>query len=407
MSGAVFVLPVALTGHFGPVAALISTAAWASAARKLWGEAWIVSPSGVFTPEIVEALASSPSVMRRRRRTIRGPFTTVLKTAVKDVRELYRGRHFQIDPNGPWSGAEVQFVWQRHTLFHRGGHELSQGLGRPLVLFVPAMVVWESRQWGVHRHGWGNSLEAMGERPQLRAADVVACGTTRVAELVREAGVAEERIIVTPSGVDVQAFRPPTDVQAVRRRLGVDGKFVVGWAGSFRRFHGVEMAVEAWSRARRAIPDGVMLLVGDGPERAPVEATCHRNGPSDTIFTGTVAHTEMPTYLAAMDVALMVDPWAREFHYSPIKLWEYLACGKAIIAPRVGEISELLTDGVDALLVDPGEIDCVVDAIVRLHGDPALRAALGAAARAKALQVGPWEQRLRQVQAAVAVLRPN
>src|SRR5439155_13245996 len=108
---------------------------------------------------------------------------------------------------------------------------------------------------------------------------------------------------------------------------------------------------DALARRRRVLPGVVLLLGGDGPERARVEALCRRLG-VDAVFTGTVSHVDVPAYIAAMDAAVL-HAGATPFHYSPLKLWEYMACGKAVVAPRVGQLDELLTDGSEALLVPP------------------------------------------------------
>src|SRR5262249_47908855 len=146
-----------------------------------------------------------------------------------------RARSFHVDAAGPWSAghARVEFVWQRHELFHRSGVDLARQLDVPSVVFVPALHVWEARQWGVKRPGWGTQLEWRGERPALRAATLVACGTDLVAEQVLRLGVDPDRVLITPTGVDLDRFTPPPDGREVRERLRLDGKIVIGWTGSF------------------------------------------------------------------------------------------------------------------------------------------------------------------------------
>ena len=115
---------------------------------------------------------------------------------------------------------------------------------------------------------------------------------------------------------------------ALRRRLGLDGQFVVGWVGSFRRFHAIENAVEAMV----GLEGATLLLVGDGPERPRIEALA-RSRNVTAVFTGTVAHDQLPLYLATMDAALVTASRDASFHYSPLKLAEYLAAGLPVVAP--------------------------------------------------------------------------
>jgi len=323
-----------------------------------------------------------------------------VKTAIKDLREWRRARRFHIDAAGPWSAGDtpVEFVWQRHELFHTAGVELDRELDVPSVLFVPAVQVWQAQQWGVKRPGWAASLERRGEQPALRAATVVACGTDAVAEEVLRLGVVPERVVITPTGVDLDRFTPPPDGAEVRARFGLDDKVVIGWTGSFRGFHVLEQLVAAAPRT----PGSVLLLVGDGPERPRIEGLVAAAG-VDAVFTGTVSPAELPRYLAAMDVGVvMADP--RSFHYSPLKLAEYLAAGLAVVAPDVEPLATLLDPDVNAVLYAAADVDAMRRALEDLAVDPARRQRL----RVGALAAAPswsWDEQVRRVRAAVASAR--
>src|SRR5436309_125997 len=198
-SGAVLVLPGTTAGQQGPVAGWVSTAGWASAVRRVLGEAWIVTPDGVVDADEVRRRGSHPRLSSPQTSSWRRNVPTVVKTAAKDARQWSRSRRFRIDADGPWRDAEVRFVWQRHELFHTAGLELARALGSPSVLFVPAPLVWEAAQWGTRRRGWGGLLERAGERGVFRRADLIACGSEAVAERVRHLGVEDARIVITPT----------------------------------------------------------------------------------------------------------------------------------------------------------------------------------------------------------------
>lgn len=393
-TAAVFVVPNVADRQQGPVAAWVSTAGWTDAARRVLGDAWIATSAGLIDPDEARRRASLPALTTAPR-SWRRRIPTELKTAVKDAREWRRARRFHVDPRGPWSGRRLEFVWQRHELFHTAGLELARELAVPSVLFVPAMLVWQSKEWGVRRPGWSNRLER-GEQRILRRADLVACGTEIVADHARRLGVDDEKILITPTGVDLDRFSEPGDPELARRRLGLEGRFVVGWMGSFRRFHALEQAVEAVS----LVDDATLLMVGDGPERAQVEALARERDVA-AVFTGTVPHAELPELLAVMDVCLLVAPPDRAFHYSPLKLAEYLAAGRAVVAPKIAQVAERLTDGVDALLVPPGDVGELAGAIGSLRRDPNRRRRLGTAARAAAEARWSWEHDVRLVRDAL------
>jgi len=265
----------------------------------------------------------------------------------------------------------------------------------PSILFVPAPLVWQAQQWGVRRPGWSRLTEQVGERNPLRSADVVACGSDAVADQVRRIGVDDRRIVITPTGADLELFRSLPDRDTARRRLGLNDRFVVGWVGSFRRFHALGHAVDALA----GLDGATLLLVGDGPERASVEHLARTRGVT-LQCTGTVGHDDVPGYLAAMDVALVLASSDQPFHYSPLKLAEYLAAGLAVVAPRAGALPTQLHDGVDAMLVTPGDSHELANVLRLLRDDVALRQRLGNAAKSAAGERWSWDHAARQALAA-------
>jgi glycosyltransferase involved in cell wall biosynthesis len=153
--------------------------------------------------------------------------------------------------------------------------------------------------------------------------------------------------------------------------------------------------------AAAALDDVTLLLVGDGPERPRLEELAAQRG-VDAVFTGTVSHLELPELVAAMDVGLLLARADEAFHYSPLKLAEYLASGVPVVAPRVPQLAERLCDGVDVVFVDAGDADALVDAIARLRADDTRRAAIGAAARRTAETSWSWDEQVRRVLATLA-----
>jgi glycosyltransferase involved in cell wall biosynthesis len=399
--GAILILPTTLAGEQGPVAAGMSTAGWAGGFRRTLGVAWVVTPSGVIDPDELRRRASNPRFASAPRSWWRRHVPVVAKTAVKDIREWRRARAFRVE-SSVWRDRDVALVWQRHELFQTAGPQLAVALGVPSVLFVPAPLVWQASQWGVRRAGWGRSIERLGEGAPMRAADIVACGSATVAEQVARLGVDGRRIVITPTGTDPELFGTfrDRDRESTRRRLGLDGRFVVGWIGSFRRFHALEHAVDALV----SIENATLLLVGDGPERARIEQLA-RDRNVTVVCTGTVPHDKVPEHLAAMDVAMVLAAGDQMFHYSPLKLAEYLAAGLAVIAPRVGALGEQLHDGVDALLVEPGDTQQLAATLRRLRDDPNERDRLGRAASATAADRWSWDHSVQLVLAAIDRLR--
>nr|MDQ3397619.1 glycosyltransferase family 4 protein [Deinococcota bacterium] len=123
-----------------------------------------------------------------------------------------------------------------------------------------------------------------------------------------------------------------------------------------------------------------------------------RLGLADSVrFTGAVALEEVPRFLMQMDAAAAPYPPLANFYFSPLKVYEYLAAGLPVVASRVGQLAELLTDGVDGLLYPPGDARALAGALTRLAGDAALRERLGRAGRAKVEAKHSWQHVARRI----------
>ncbi len=188
-----------------------------------------------------------------------------------------------------------------------------------------------------------------------------------------------ERVLALPGGVDAEAFRPDRAAQPFRRAHGLIGNSpMVGLLGGFRIMKGQLIAIEALERLARAGRDFHGALVGRGALELTFRTARARAGLSERVVV-VDDETDPVNAVAAFDVALYVP---LESDGMSRVLFEYLAAGRAVVASRVGVVSEVLTDGENALLVPAGEPGPLAEAIGRLLDDVALRARLGAAARA-------------------------
>jgi glycosyltransferase involved in cell wall biosynthesis len=400
---ALFVLPTYTHGQLGPVASYLSTAGWAAASERVLGGSWIICPDGEI--DVVEARRrGSAASLAGGSGGGRYPWAPALaKTLAKDVRAKRRSGRFTIGDPERWRHEDLDFVWQRHELFETSGLDLAREIGRPSVLFAPTTKVWETERWGTHRPGWGRWLERLAEAPALRRADVVACGSDEVAEQAIRLGARPERVLVVPTGVDLDLFEPGRPGRAERRAaLGLGDRFVLGWVGSFRPFHALDQAVDALA----GLDDVALLLVGDGPEREAIEARAAARGVT-VATTGMVTQAELPSHLAAMDAGLVLAPADGAFHYSPLKLAEYLAAGLAVVAPDVVTIRSRVTDEDEVLLVPAGDVHALRDTVIRLRDDRDLVARLGAAGRTAAEQRLSWDEQVRRVRDAAARVSPT
>lgn len=372
--GAVFVQMRTRPPGAGPFAPLLTAAGWADASRRRWGDGWVVTAQGPRAPAEARAMASVADDEAVLGFTTRLPQGAV--TLVKDVRAAARGvvGNLRAPLRGPWRGQRIPFVWQRHDAFQTAGQALARRLSCPLVMAVHAIHVDEASGWGVKRPVWGDLLRR-GELRLISAGDVIACVSEEVATTVKRALPRRAGdVVVIGSGIDAAHFRrDAADGARVRAALGIaDDAFVIGWHGSFRKFHGLDTLVAAFAGVLRREPRARLLLVGHGVHRARILEQAQELGIRDQVKSpGEVPYGDIPSYLSAMDIgAVLADP-KDAFHYSPLKLYEYQASGMPVVASRAGELQHL-ADGEQALLVDAGNVTQLEDAILRLADDRGL-----------------------------------
>ncbi len=346
---------------------------WLMAAERRFGEAALMCPDGVLDRDALRRATEHHGGPRPAGRP--SPVRIVAETLAKDVRWLWRDLRVLVRPP---RAPVPRFVWQHHDLFQTGGGRLARRHGVPLVHFVDAPYVWEASRWGVRRPGWGRLVERFGDAREMRRADLVLCVSEEVRNKVVELGVDPHRALVTPCTAD-----PNDHLHARSKRVASDleGRTVVGWLGSFRSFHRLDMLADAVAAAATGVEQLALLLVGDGAERERAVGYARSLG-IHTVAPGAVPHEEVPDWLATMDIAVVLADGQQAFHYSPLKLKEYMAAGLAVVAPRLGEMARVLRHGEDALLYEPGDVEQLAACIVQLATDPELRQRVGEAARA-------------------------
>ncbi len=292
-------------------------------------------------------------------------------------------------------------IYERYALHGTAGIALARELGIPHLLEVNAPLSEEHTR---HRgSAWAQTLRAV-ERRILSGTDHVLAVSAPLRDWIVNAGVDPARVSVLPNGVNIDRFAMSRD--DTRTRLGLDGRAVVGFAGTLKAWHGTEtlvraIALLAGQRGHEQAPR--LLVVGDGPERERLERLVEQEGIGAlVVFTGGVPHDAMPAMLAAMDVAVAPYDALPSFYFSPLKLFEYLAAGRAIVAAQIGQIDDVITEGETGLLYPPGDVAALANRLATLVDDPDRARGLGRAARRIAGQQHGWERNARAIGELVA-----
>ncbi|MHB8773439.1 MAG: glycosyltransferase family 4 protein [Syntrophales bacterium] len=248
-------------------------------------------------------------------------------------------------------------------------------LGKKVIAKVAAAKVGtepgslRGRYWGL-----GNRIRGL-----LRKVDAFVATTAEIEEGLRQDGFTAAGIIRIPNFVDFSVFSPGEDgtKAAAKRSMGFGEADLVTFSGRFVPRKGIIFLLRAWRDVVAEKKDARLLLLGDGPLREEMTRAAREIGIADSvIFRGQV--NAVAEYLRVTD--LFVLPSLQEG--MPNALLEAMACGLPVVATRIGGVVDIVADGENGILVEPGNPADMSAAILRLLRDPALTRRISAAARA-------------------------
>lgn len=277
-------------------------------------------------------------------------------------------------------------IYERHAFFLCATAFLAQRRGVPLVVEVNELAGDER----VRADPWLLPLARLADRLTFQRASLIVVVSPHLARRIAGLGIAPEKILVLPNAVSAASLDTPADGAAIRARNGCADAVVIGFVGWFVAWHRLDVLLTQFATLAAEHPQLRLLLIGDGPLRENLTTRAAALGVSErVILPGAVPHAEIPAHLAAMDI--VVVPHSNEYR-SPIKLFEAMARARPVVAPRTEPIAAVITDGVNGLLFDPGNPASLCAALQRLIASPALRAQLGAAARASIREKHTWDR---------------
>lgn len=220
------------------------------------------------------------------------------------------------------------------------------------------------------------------EQALPKIADTVSVASQALRRRAEGLGVPADRLFDAPVGADLDRFEAGGDGEPIREKLGFDGPIAV-YLGQLAGAHAAPLFLDAAVRIRRNLPDAGFLVIGGGGTLSELKDYAHGLGLAEQVhFTGAIPHRDVPDYLDVADVAVATLPDTEQAATkSPLKVVEYMAAGKAIVASAVGEAVHFLDGGRVGRLVRPGSADALADGILELLADANLRATLGAEAR--------------------------
>ncbi len=289
-----------------------------------------------------------------------------------------------------------EIVFERNGLYNSGIAMACKKLSLPYVMFFDADQIAEldfmdKPLKGLLRWRAGNLL-----RYNLDVARRIIC-VSEIAKkhLTEKWNVPSDKIVVSSNAVDVERFKPDGELGAqTRTSLHLKNQPFLIFVGNFYQWHDVVTLLKSFAIVLKTHSDARLVLVGDGTEREKMMKLSVDLGLEHAVlFTGFVSHTEVSRYVNAADIAVVPVPnMKQEMWLSPMKLFEYMASGKAIVASAMGQIKDVIRDGENGLLVPAGDESALASAICKLIEDASLRVQLGKQAREDAVHDHSWEQ---------------
>ncbi len=311
------------------------------------------------------------------------------------------------------------FIYHRYT-----GHtffitKIAKELNVPLILEFNSFDTWKSKYWGKSRNFFKEFIKKYLlagivkriEVYNLRNAFLIVAVSQPLKIDLLKMGISEQKILVNPNGVDIKKFNPEIlkneKCKKLKERLEIDdNKVIIGFSGTFGQWHGIPQITKAIKKIfSKGIPNIYFLLIGEGSLKSEME---RQTGYYKNVkFVGEVPYSEIQYYLAICNI--LVSPHnrqidGREFFGSPTKLFEYMAMDKAIVASKLGQIGDILKDGETAILVEPGNVDRLVDGILKLVEDNHLRVKLGHKAREEVAEHYTWQKNIRKLIARLSLI---
>jgi glycosyltransferase involved in cell wall biosynthesis len=329
------------------------------------------------------------------KRSLRDFFKRHLAFLVHDFRLLLENRKFARLEAEKVAAFKPDILIARLDLYLYSAIKTARKFGLPIIIEADSPPLYEARNF--QRQYWRiPAIPRRIERWVLRQADFCVMQSRELQRYFIDAHKLDpDRTAVVCNGADVEKFQPTPADRALADRFDLNGGPVLGFIGSMSAWHGINNLLRIIETIVADFPSTRFLLVGSGGGQEKQIRTYleKRALTRQVIQTGYVAHVEIPHYLQLMDVVLAPYPNLPFFYYSPVKVFEYMAAGKAVVTTRIGQLARIIRDGWDGVLCPPGDFDAYIQAISGLLENPEIARQMGANARETIIQQHTWRHK--------------
>lgn len=364
----------------------VHIAGMAGAFRKLGHKVVFTSPSGI---DPTQTAGENP--FRQRRGGLLARLAAHLPGFLFELLEIAYNVFAGFRIAALLRREHYELIYERHAFFLCITALLAQWRRIPLVVEVNELAGDER----VRSAPWLLPLARLADRVTFRRARVIAVVSPHLQRRIAAMGIPKEKILVLPNGVDEDTLETRADGAPVRQHFQCgENTVIIGFAGWFVPWHRLDALVAQFAALTAGATDLRLMLVGEGPLRGALEAQATALGVRDRLLLpGPVPHREMPGYLAAMDICVI--PHSNAYR-SPIKLFEYMAYGGAIVAPNTEPIGLILRHGENGLLFEPNDDAGLKMQLIVGIADSSLRKKLGDRAQ-KDISKNTWVANAREL----------
>ena len=274
----------------------------------------------------------------------------------------------------------VDLIYERYALGKSAAAKFAARHGIPLVLEVNAPLADEQRRW---RGGSDEAEDARQDAIVMGEACGVIAVSSEVARYAVGRGADENRVQIFPNGIDTRRFNLGVRRDAAREALVPPGRFVIGFHGRLRPWHGFDLLLDAAAEMLVRGHDVHLMVVGEGDfdalERLPEERYTR---------IGWQPHEAVPRYVAAFDVLPLTYRPDMPCYFSPLKLMEAMACGVVPLVPNLGDLPRVVDHGRTGLVYRAGDLSQLLALLESLAADRPYLDNLGSGAADEATHHG-------------------
>ena len=316
-------------------------------------------------------------------------FVSMLEGLVRSVKQYAALR-------GILNTYEPDIIIHRYHVFSYASSWISRAYKIPLLVEVNSLRSMEAKL--SNKHNKPTFITRRAEHKVIKSADYVFSVSNPIKDYI-DTHIEPKESSVIPNGVDINKFNPKRfDKELLKDKLGLKGKIVIGYVGSYKRWHGLDVAIDMIQSLSRKTANYHLLLIGNGPCFTSIKKKIiDKNLDCFVTQINYIPHTDVAEHIASFDYALMSYPNIDSFYFSPLKMFEYMAAGIPVVASDFPFWQEIIERHNCGICVDPHNPQEIAKAVNTLLTDNELAAAMGANGRRAVEEVYNWQNEERKL----------